>query len=215
LVCFIGGGVPQLAHIRDVGQQDVGSIPTQRAAPAQRAGPGTGVVAGDVQAGGPNRLAVVGSIRPSAVTPPPVRLTMPRLHVDAAVLPVSVGLDGLLGVPDNPLQLGWWSGSSKPGMPSGSVVIDGHVDSATFGVGALFRLRDARPGDDVVVTNAAGVTIRYSVVARRTYDKTTLPVTELFAADVDPRLVLLTCGGPFDRTTRHYADNVVVYAVPR
>lgn len=100
-------------------------------------------------------------------------------------------------------------------MPSGSVVIDGHVDSAAFGVGAFFRLKDARPGDDVVVTNAAGVTTRYSVVARRTYDKTRLPVTELFAADVEPRLVLLTCGGTFDRTTRHYADNVVVYAVPR
>jgi len=100
-------------------------------------------------------------------------------------------------------------------MPSGSVVIDGHVDSAAFGVGALFRLRDARPGDDVVVTNAAGVTTRYSVVARRTYAKTTLPVTEIFAADVDQRLVLLTCGGPFDPTTRHYADNVVVYAVSR
>lgn len=100
-------------------------------------------------------------------------------------------------------------------MPSGSVVIDGHVDSAAFGVGALFRLRDARPGDDIVVTNVAGVTTRYSVVARRTYAKTTLPVTEIFAADVDPRLVLLTCGGPFDPTTRHYADNVVVYAVPR
>jgi len=28
-------------------------------------------------------------------------------------------------------------------------------------------------------------------------------------------LVLLTCGGAFDEATHHYADNVVVYAVPR
>jgi hypothetical protein len=29
-----------------------------------------------------------------------------------------------------------------------------------------------------------------------------------------PRLVLVTCGGPFDEARRHYRDNVVVTAVP-
>jgi len=138
-----------------------------------------------------------------------------RLHIDAPVLPVSVSVDGLLDVPDNPRQLGWWSGSGRPGMPSGSVVIDGHVDSAALGFGALFRLREARPGDDVVLMSATGDSTRYTVVARRSYAKTSLPVAEVFAADVGPRLVLLTCGGLFDQGTRHYADNVVVYAVPR
>ena len=28
------------------------------------------------------------------------------------------------------------------------------------------------------------------------------------------RLVLVTCGGPFNRTTGHYRDNIVVTAVP-
>lgn len=152
---------------------------------------------------------------PATPAGPPVHLRLPRLRIDAPVLPVSVGVDGLLGVPDNPRQLGWWSASSRPGMPSGSVVIDGHVDSATLGLGALFRLREARPGDDVVLVNAAGRSTRYAVVARRSYPKTSLPVAEVFAADVGPRLVLLTCGGRFDQSTRHYADNIVVYAVPR
>ena len=100
-------------------------------------------------------------------------------------------------------------------MPSGSVVIDGHVDSAALGLGALFRLREARPGDEVVLTNAPGGSTRYTVVARRSYAKTSLPVAEVFALDVGPRLVLLTCGGRFDQATRHYTDNVVVYAIPR
>ena len=100
-------------------------------------------------------------------------------------------------------------------MPSGSVVIDGHVDSATLGLGALFRLREVRPGDEVVLLNAARRSTRYTVVARRSYAKTALPTAELFAADVSPRLVILTCGGAFDQATRHYADNIVVYAVPR
>jgi hypothetical protein len=28
------------------------------------------------------------------------------------------------------------------------------------------------------------------------------------------RLVLVTCGGPYNRTTGHYRDNIVVTAVP-
>jgi hypothetical protein len=37
---------------------------------------------------------------------------------------------------------------------------------------------------------------------------------EVFAVGGPPRLVLITCGGAFDRRTRNYADNVVVVAEP-
>lgn len=202
VVCLVCGGVPLLVHTAvGGGQQDVGSIPVERVERVQPVGPAA-------------RLAPAAATR-AAIAPPPVRLRLPRLDIDAPVLPVSVGMDGLLGVPDNPRQLGWWSGSARPGMPSGSVVIDGHVDSAALGLGALFRLREARPGDEVVLTNAPGGSTRYTVVARRSYAKTSLPVAEVFALDVGPRLVLLTCGGRFDQATRHYTDNVVVYAIPR
>ena len=203
VVSLVGGGV-LLAYTADVGTaQDAGNIPVERVARVQPAGLDARVTPG------------VEPNRPAPLAPPPVRLRLPRLDVDARVLPVSVGVDGLLGVPDDPRQLGWWSGSARPGMPSGSVVIDGHVDSATLGLGALFRLREARPGDEVVVTNAVGKPTGYTVVARRIYAKTSLPVAEVFAAHVGPRLVILTCGGLFDKATGHYADNVVVYAVPR
>jgi hypothetical protein len=193
-----------LAHTADEAvPQDTGSIPMALGV----GGPNAGLDAGAAPGAEPVASAVLG--------PPPARLRLPRLHIDAPVLPVTVDVNGLLGVPDNPRQLGWWSGGSRPGMPSGSVVIDGHVDSATLGLGALFHLSQARPGDEVVLTSAAGRSTRYLVVARRTYPKATLPAAEVFASDVRPRLVLLTCGGAFDQTTRHYADNIVVYAVPR
>lgn len=204
VVCLVCGGVLLLGHTADgSGQQDAGSVPEERVARIQPAGLAA-------------RIApAAAASRPAALAPPPVRLRLSRLDIDAPVLPVSVGVDGLLGVPDNPRQLGWWSGSGRPGMPSGSVVIDGHVDSAALGLGAMFRLRETRPGDEVVLMNAAGGSTRYTVVARRSYAKTSLPVAEVFARDVGPRLVLLTCGGRFDQATRHYADNLVVYAVPR
>jgi hypothetical protein len=37
---------------------------------------------------------------------------------------------------------------------------------------------------------------------------------ELFSAGGAPRLVLITCGGPFDPTTGSYLDNIVVFAAP-
>ena len=177
--------------------RNVGALPLARDASFAPAGP------------------TFGSSRPAALVPPPTRLRFPRLHVDATVLPVSVGSDGLLGVPANPRQLGWWSGSARPGLASGSVVIDGHVDSSTLGLGAFFRLSEARPGDEIVLESATGESSGYTVVARRSYAKASLPVAEVFAVDVPPRLVLLTCGGAFDQATHHYANNIVVYAVPR
>jgi len=198
VVCLVLGGVLLLAQAASVAAgRDVGNIPFARVAAS------------------PPAESHFGSSPAATLAPPPVRLRLPRLHVDAPVLPVSVGPDGLLGVPANPGQLGWWSGSARPGLASGSVVIDGHVDSASLGLGALFRLREARPGDDVVLENAKGESTAYTVVARRSYAKTSLPVAEVFAQEVSPRLVLLTCGGAFDQATHHYADNIVVYAVPR
>lgn len=210
VAALLSGGVPLLAQTADgVATQDAGSVPWERPA---RAGP-AGTLHRPARASPSIPAATTG--RAAALRPPPVRMRLPRLNIDAPVLPVSVGAGGLLGVPDNPRELGWWSGSSRPGMPSGSVVLDGHVDSATLGLGALFRLREARPGDEMLLMNAAGAPTRYTVVARRSYPKASLPVGDVFAQDVGPRLVLLTCGGRFDQATGHYADNVVVYAVPR
>lgn len=142
----------------------------------------------------------------------PSRLTIPRLEVDAAVVPVSVGSDRSLGVPADPAVLGWWRDGARAGQAGGSVVIDGHVDSAKAGPGALFHLRALVPGDVVTITGK-GRTQRYVVAARRQYPKTTLP-SSIFDQGVTGRLVLVTCGGRFDRRTRHYADNVVVFANP-
>jgi hypothetical protein len=43
--------------------------------------------------------------------------------------------------------------------------------------------------------------------------KDSLP-TSLYSRRGRPRLVLVTCGGPFDAGIGHYRDNVVVTAVP-
>jgi hypothetical protein len=91
------------------------------------------------------------------------------------------------------------------------MVIAGHVDAAGFGLWALFR--------SPIHTSPTGHRHFYhwppagTVIGRRVYVKADgFPRT--FANTGPARLVLITCGGPFDRTTRNYLDNVVIYAAP-
>ncbi len=53
----------------------------------------------------------------------------------------------------------------------------------------------------------------YRVTMIKTVAKNRLPQA-LFTRTGDPKLYLVTCGGPFNTATGHYRDNVVVTAVP-
>jgi sortase (surface protein transpeptidase) len=143
----------------------------------------------------------------------PTQLRIPAIGVDAPVLPIGVEAGGALGIPPDPSDVGWWAGGAFPGEATGAVIIAGHIDSAVSGPGALLRLQDVRPGEDVTVT-AAGHAYRYQVTALRAYAKANLPVAAVFGEDVTARLVIVSCGGPFDAATGHYLDNIVAYAVP-
>ena len=157
--------------------------------------------------------AVAGSTGAGAGNPGvPSRVRAGAAHLDARVVPVGVAPDGELEVPEDPGDAGWWRAGARPGTGAGTVVLAAHVDTARAGPGAFFRADRLEPGDAVVV-DAGGRPRPYTVAARRVYPKNALPA-EVFAATGAPRLVLITCGGPFDRARRHYRDNVVVYAVP-
>lgn len=148
------------------------------------------------------------------VTPaPPSSVAIPAIGVRASVLPVHA-VDGVLGVPEDPRELGWWADGATAGAATGTVVLDGHVDSAVSGEGALFDLTRLQIGDAVVVTTTPGQTVRFVVTARRRYLKVDGLPADLFRTDGPPRLVLITCGGPFDRSARSYLDNIVVFASP-
>ncbi len=143
----------------------------------------------------------------------PVSLSLPTLGVRASVLPV-VNDNGTLGVPDDPAQVGWWSASALAGAATGTVVLDGHVDSAASGPGALFRLAALKANDPIMLSTDTGQLRRYTVTARRVYGKAGGLPADIFDQAGPARLVLISCGGPFDRTAGSYLDNIVVFAVP-
>ena len=151
--------------------------------------------------------------RPRPQPGAPARLLIGSARLRAPVVPVGDRGDGQLALPEDPGTVGWWVGSAPAGDPRGSTVLAGHIDSASAGLGALAVLRTLPVGTAVVLVDAFGTRHPYRVAARRSYPKTALPGAVLHARHV-PRLVLITCGGPFDQARHSYRDNLVIYAVP-
>ena len=143
----------------------------------------------------------------------PERLLVEILDVDAVLVTTIVDTDGALVPPENPAQLGWWRGV-RPGEGQGSVVIAGHVDSRRFGQGPLARIVELEPGDRAVLTTAGGARADYVVRGLQTFPKESFPAAELFGADGPERLVLVTCGGTFDRARGGWDSNVVAVLDP-
>ncbi|MCW2528114.1 MAG: peptidase sortase [Pseudonocardiales bacterium] len=148
---------------------------------------------------------------PSALTAAPVRLLIPSLRVSAQIEPVLV-TDGVLAVPDDVSRVGWWSGSEPVGALAGTTVIDGHIDSAEEGLGALAEITRLRSGDTVLIDTDTSTTLTYRVYAAGVYPKVDGLPAEIFNDSGPPRLVLISCGGQFNHATHSYENNVAVFA---
>jgi LPXTG-site transpeptidase (sortase) family protein len=153
------------------------------------------------------------SAQPSERRTRPDRLRVPAAGIDLPVIPVGVADDGLMALPETVAQVGWYEFGARPADRAGSTVLAGHVDTKREGLGPLARLRTIEPGTEITVSAEQGGTRRYRVTSVRKIDKDRVRLPEIFARDGAERLVLITCGGPFDRRTG-YRDNVVLEAEP-
>ena len=152
----------------------------------------------------------------SAVPTPgfiPERLLVESLDVDATLITTLVDADGALVPPEDPAQLGWWRGV-RPGEGKGSVVIAGHIDSRRYGQGPLARIVDLEHGDRAVLTTANGARADYVFRGIQTFPKESFPAADLFGTGGPERLVLVTCGGTFDRALGGWDSNVVAVLDP-
>jgi len=141
---------------------------------------------------------------------PPNQLRIADLGISQAVLPVGLQEDGWMEVPDIE-DIGWYRYGAAPGRP-GSTVIVAHVywDGTP---GPFQRLGTLEPGAHIEVGGEDGAVHSYVVVERTMYDKDSLP-RALWRDSGPESLALITCGGDFNRSTRRYDQNIVVYAVP-
>jgi hypothetical protein len=199
---------------------DTTSVPPPASESAGPADPLPTDVAASAAADGPAPVPAAHTSTPPMTLPPsaptpdrPVTVRFDRLGVSAEIDGV-LSVNGVLQVPEDPQRVGWWMAGSLPGADVGTTVLDGHLDSATRGVGFFVHLRALDQGDSITVTTASGGTIGYAVEARQTYPKTAPLPAALFDRQGAPALVLVTCGGPFDDSSGTYDDNIVVTARP-
>lgn len=181
-------------------------------------GPGAATpAAGSFSVHGTDPLAVASGAHTAAPTsdPPrsePVHVDIPRIGVDAEVVPVGLNPDGTVGVP--PLEtgapVGWYRYLAAPGDP-GPAVLLGHVDTYR-GPAVFYRIHELQPGDAIDIQRADGRGVEFTVDAVRTYPKSQFPSQVVYGPSAEPVLRLVTCGGVFDRNRRTYLSNVVVYA---
>lgn len=124
---------------------------------------------------------------------PPVRVRVPRLDVDARVLPIS-GQGGELVPPVDPQVLGWWQEGRRVGAAAGAAVITGHT--VHTGGGALDELGTLRRGDTFTVVTEAGAIV-YLVRWQHDYPTSELAARahRLFGQGDFHRLLLVTCSG--------------------
>jgi len=139
----------------------------------------------------------------------PVQLLIPTLDVHRAVEGVGVSRGGVLNMPVNAWNAGWYTGSPVPGAP-GDAVIEGHAGYP--GKPLLFgRLAMLRPGDRIIVVLADRTRQLFLVSSI-----TTVPVGSAPPGMAEPygppRLTLITCTGYFDKNNYSYSRRLVLSA---
>jgi sortase (surface protein transpeptidase) len=142
----------------------------------------------------------------------PVSIRIPGIGVNAPVMKVGLAADGTVQVPplDEHNLTGWYQYGPAPGQ-RGPAVILGHVDSLT-GISVFYYLRNLHAGDKVYVTLADGKVAVFAVDGLQKVAKDAFPTAAVYGQAGYPSLRLITCGGPFDKATGHYVDNIIVYA---
>lgn len=139
----------------------------------------------------------------------PVQLLIPSLDVHRAVEGVGVNRAGVLSLPVNAWNAGWYTGGPVPGAP-GDAVIEGHAGYP--GQPMIFgRLVLLKPGDRIIVVLADRTRQLFLVASI-----TTVPVGSAPAGMAEPygppRLTLITCTGHFDHDSYSYSRRLVLEA---
>ena len=140
----------------------------------------------------------------------PVSIGIPRLHVFSRLEDLGVDDDGVMEVPAEPANAGWYELGPSPGA-LGPAVVAGHV-TWNQAPAVFFRLAELRPGDVVQVTRTDDVVAVFEVTRVERYPKSAFPTDMVFGAIDHAGLRLITCGGDYEQAAHRYTDNVVAFA---
>jgi len=141
----------------------------------------------------------------------PIRLTIPRIKVDAPIAAMSILSTGDLEAPAGPQTVGWFRYGAYPG-DNGSAVIDGHYGRWPDGQGSVFdHLNQVRIGDKIYVSNAQGDIITFVVKSVGIYNPNSNATAVFHSSGNTSHLNLITCEGVWNKRTKKYSGRLVVF----
>lgn len=139
------------------------------------------------------------------------RLEIPEIGVNAPLVPLGVDSDGVMQVPGNGTDVGWYTFGAVPGTP-GNAVLSGHLNTTTENA-VFFRLKDLKIGDPMsLFTN--GQEMKFQVFWTKSWPDDQAPLPLILGNAPSPTLTLITCEGTFDRASKNYSGRLVVRAKP-
>lgn len=175
-----------------------------------------GVLAGCATSQGlPPHITVTAT--PTAPTPGiPVSVDIPSIGVHVTsknLIPVGLNPDNTMATPDDrtPQVMGYYTHGAPPCQPGPDTVpaglnahIDGHKQQ-----GALFNLKDIKPGATITVGLDNGTTCTYAVDELVKVSKTSFPTVLVWGSTPGPEIRVISCGGPFIGPPLGYRDNLI------
>lgn len=143
----------------------------------------------------------------------PLSLSIPAINVESDLTAVAKNEDGTVEVPrgSNYNKPAWYQYSPTPGEVGSSVIL-GHVDSAEGGPSIFFNLGALKSKDRILIKRADNTTVIFQVNSTREYPKDQFPTADVYGASPGSTLKLITCSGEFDKDTRQYKNNTIVFA---
>jgi hypothetical protein len=143
----------------------------------------------------------------------PVGLRLPSGTL-VPVRPAGTRGRGLLDVPDDIAEAGWWRAGARLGDPFGSILIAGHVDAVDQGLGSFAELLAVRPGQRVLV-RSRGLEQAFTIRSRELVPRSRLrDAPRIYSVRGPRRLTLVTCAPPYLADRGGYQNLAVVTAIP-
>ena len=144
----------------------------------------------------------------------PVHLKIPKINVDAGFQYNGLTPDGVMEIPNNVVDIGWFTGSVRPGE-KGTSVITGHVAQIRGGVltkpGVFINLKELGVGDTLTVLNDKGESFTFVVRETRNYDPSADATDVFMAKDNGAHLNIITCEGTWHPDQLSYSQRLVVF----
>ena len=140
-------------------------------------------------------------------------LIIEKIGVRARVGSVGKESPHSFNAPANIFDVGWYTGSMKPGEP-GAVVINGHVSGSTKR-GVFYSIGTLKAGDRIELERGDGKIFTYTVTETVIYDNDKVDMNKIMASSdpARPALNLMSSTGRFNVRTNKFEQRVAVYAV--